>query len=303
MVAMHVAAALAAALVLLARPAAPADVVGDLRLHSLTSKTFGNTRTLRVLLPAGYDEDRNRSRLYPVLFLNDGQNLFDPATAALNPMEWRVDETLRDLTRSGAVPPLVVVGIDSAGRRGRFKEYFPWVDEFLQPPEPEPQGKQYPAFLVDEVLPFVRARYRVRRDAEGMGVGGSSAGALAALYAVIARPGTFGRLLLESPSLYVDDFHVVRDAARVRSWPSRIYLGVGTNEQGAPGCRPDDPAEPELVRDVRRLERALRDAGVAAERIRVLVQACATHDEAAWSSRLPEALRFLFGRRPSAPRR
>ena len=108
-----------------------------------------------------------------MLYLNDGQNLFDAATSTFTGREWRVDETVRELTAAGRIPPIVVVGIDHAGRRERFREYFPWVDRFLEPPEPDPQGARYPAFLVDEVIPFVEARYRVARDPEQRGVGGS----------------------------------------------------------------------------------------------------------------------------------
>jgi predicted alpha/beta superfamily hydrolase len=270
-------------------------VIGDLRIHELRSRVFDTARSLRVLVPDGYDSVENRARRYPVLYLNDGQNLFDATTSVLNPLEWRVDETVHALVTAGRIPPLIVVGIDSAGRRGRFKEYFPYVDAYLRPPEPDPQGKRYPAFLVDEVIPFIEARYRARRDASSRGLGGSSAGALAAIYAAATRPGVFGRLLIESPSIYVDDAHILRDAAQVISWPDRIYLGAGTNESGQPACDPAERGEPELVRDVRRFERILKDARVDAARIRVVVTPCAVHNEAAWAARLPEALTFLYG--------
>jgi enterochelin esterase-like enzyme len=281
----------------LAATATGADVVGDLRLHQFESRVFGNVRTLRVLVPPDYDAPTNRTRRYPVLYLNDGQNLFDASTSVLNPMEWRVDETVQSLVSAGRIPPVIVVGIDNAGRRGRFREYFPYVDEYLKPPEPDPQGKRYPAFLVDEVIPFVEARYRVQDDADSRGLGGSSAGALAALYTAIARPGAFGRLLLESPSLYVDDAHILREAAGVSTWPARIYLGAGTNERGRSSCEPNDSSEPELVRDVRRLERFLHERHVAPDRLRVVVSPCAVHNEAAWAARLPDALAFLYGSR------
>jgi predicted alpha/beta superfamily hydrolase len=274
---------------------AGADVTGDLQFHQFRSHVFGNVRMLRVLVPDGYDAPENRVRRYPVLYLNDGQNLFDLATSVLNPMEWRVDETVHALVAAGRIPPLIVVGIDSAGRRGRFKEYFPYIDEYLQPPEPDPQGKRYPEFLVDEVIPFIEKRYRAQQDPGSRGLGGSSAGALAAIYAVAARPGTFGRLLIESPSIYVDDARILRDAAHLTSWPERIYLGAGTNESGQPRCDPNSATEPELVRDVRRFECLLRDAHVEASRIRVVVTPCAVHDEAAWAARLPNALEFLYG--------
>ena len=271
-------------------PAAPALVTLDFH-----SDVFGNERKLRILLPAGYDDPANRTRRYPVLYLNDGQNLFDSATATLNPMEWRVDETVERLVARREIPPIVVVGVDNAGRRDRFREYFPWVDQYLQPPDPDPQGRRYPEFLLGEVVPFIEARYRVERDPAGRGLGGSSAGALAAMYTVVTRPGTFGRLLVESPSIYVDDYRILREAARVSVWPARIHLGVGSNESGAATCDPHAAAEAELVRDVRRFERVLRDAGVDSAGISVVVAPCARHDEAAWAARLPAALTFLFG--------
>jgi predicted alpha/beta superfamily hydrolase len=287
--------AAAAALAATTLAAAPPD---GLRLEPFTSTVFGNTRTLRVLLPPGYDAPENRERRYPVLYLNDGQNLFDAATSTFTGREWRVDETVHALNAARRIPPLIVVGIDHAGRRERFHEYFPYVDRFLQPPDPDPQGRRYPAFLVDEVVPFVEARYRVSRDPAQRGVGGSSAGGLAAIYAAVERPGTFGRLLVESPSIYVDDARILREAAAVRSWPARIALGAGTAEEAASraACDPSRPAaEPEVVHDLRRFARVLRDAGVADARVRVTVTPCGTHDEAAWADRLPDALAFLYG--------
>ncbi len=274
--------------------AAGAGVVGDLRIHELESRVFGNTRKLRVLLPEGYDAPENAGRRYPVLYLNDGQNLFDASTSALHPLEWRVDETVRELVAAGRIPPLVVVGIDSAGRRGRFHEYFPWADQYLHPPDLDPRGSAYPEFLLGEVVPFVEARYRVRRDPAGRGLGGSSAGALAAIYAVIHRPGQFGKLLVESPSLYVDDAHILREAAGVTSWPGRIYLGVGTNEDFRTRCDPAVRGKSDLERDLARFDRLLRMAGVGKERIHETVTPCAVHDEAAWAARFPEALGFLY---------
>jgi len=277
----------------------------DLRLERFTSATFGNTRTLRILVPPGYDAPANRDRRYPVLYLNDGQNLFDAATSTFTGREWRVDETVRELTAAGRIPPLIVVGIDHAGPRGRFREYFPWVDTFLSPPEPDPQGARYPAFLVDDVIPFVEARYRVARDPEQRGIGGSSAGGLAAINAVVSRPGVFGRLLVESPSIYVDDAHILKNATGVTTWPSRIFLGAGTAEGPPRTCDPADGVEPEVVADLRRFAALLRSAGVADARVRLTVTPCATHDEAAWARRLPDALAFLYAQAPrlTEPRR
>jgi uncharacterized protein len=282
------------ALLLVSAPA-NAQLNSNLKLHEFRSTVFGNVRTLRVLLPPGYDDPANRARRYPVLYLNDGQNLFDSTTAILNPMEWRADETAGRLIASGRIPPIIIVGIDNAGRTGRFREYFPYVDRYLSPPEPNPQGARYPAFIIDEVIPFIDQRYRTMRTPDGRGLGGSSAGALAAMYTVVRRPGVFGRLLIESPSIYVDDARILREAASVRTWPARIFLGVGTNENNAATCDPRAAGDPELVADVRRFERVLRNGGVSSNRIKLLITPCGQHNEAAWAVRFPDALRFLYG--------
>src|SRR5580700_3997611 len=88
---------------------------GDLRLHEFRSRIFRNTRFLRVWLPPEYDNGENAGRHYPVLYLNDGQNLFEPATAFAG-VEWQVDETADRLIRDGVIPPMIIVGIDHAGK-------------------------------------------------------------------------------------------------------------------------------------------------------------------------------------------
>lgn len=278
---------------LIGRSAVQAQVTGDLRFHEFRSGVFGNTRTLRVLVPPGYDAPGNRNRRYPVLYLNDGQNLFDSATAIFNPMEWRVDETVDSLIRAGTIAPLIVVGIDNAGRRGRAHEYLPYPDEYLSPPEPNPQGKRYPEFLAGEVIPFVNSHYRTLTGPENTALGGSSYGALIATYSVMARPGVFGRVLVESPSFYVDSSRILTEAALVRSWPTRVFLGVGTNEGGRPACDPHSPRTPDIVQEVNRF-RSIITAAQPSSRVEVVVVPCAVHDERAWAARLPAALAFLY---------
>ncbi len=266
------------------------SVVGDLRFHKFTSKVFGNTRMLRVLVPPGYDDEANKTRRYSVLYLNDGQNLFDASTSIFNPLEWQVDETVARLVREDKIEPLIVVGIDNAGKRLRPKEYLPYVDSYLQPPETDPQGKKYPSFLIEEVMPVINATYRTKVGPESTGVGGSSYGGAVALYTVITRPGVFGRLLLESSSIYISDNHLIRDSQGCESWPAKVYLAIGTNETG----REDGNAE--AVELMRQLENALKEAGLGKDRLKAVVDEGATHDEAAWARRLPTALEFLFGK-------
>jgi len=165
---------------------------GDLRLHQFHSRIFRNTRFLRVWLPPGYDDTGNGGRRYPVLYLNDGQNLFEAATSFTG-IEWQVDETAERLIREGAVPPMIIVGIDNTGEE-RLREYMP--HRSMHPRMLRVRGKYYPDFLMKEVMPFVEGNYRVASGPHNTGFGGSSLGALIALYTVIARPGVIGRLLL-----------------------------------------------------------------------------------------------------------
>jgi predicted alpha/beta superfamily hydrolase len=258
---------------------------GDLRLHEFRSRVFRNTRFLRVWLPAGYDDAENAGRHYPVFYLNDGQNLFEAATSFTG-VEWQADETAGRLIGEGAVPPMIIVGIDNAGK-DRIREYMP--HRSMNPMMLRVQGRHYPDFLMKEVMPFVGRNYRVATGAENTGLGGSSLGGLIALYTAMVRPGAVGRLLVESPSLWASGRQAIRESRAVRIWPGRIFLGVGTAEAGSA------ERSRTVVDDVRELAAILRRAVLSEKRLRLMVKDGAGHNEEAWAERFPEALRFLFG--------
>jgi predicted alpha/beta superfamily hydrolase len=258
---------------------------GDLRLHEFRSRIFRNTRFVRVWLPPGYDEPANGGRQYPVLYLNDGQNLFEPQ-ASFNGIEWQVDETGDRLIREGAIPPMIMVGIDNAGK-SRMREYMP--HRSLHPRTLLAQGSRYPSFLIKEVMPFVARNYRVAQGAENTGLGGSSLGALIALYTVAVWPGVIGRLLLESPSLWASNRQIIRESRRVKRWPERIVLATGTNEVGR------KERDQSVIDDVRELAAIMRRCGLDEQRLRLVIEEGGTHHESAWARRFPEALGFLFG--------
>ena len=259
-------------------------VRGSLWLHQLKSRIFRNTRTLRVWLPAEYDgwgETR-----YPVLYLNDGQNLFDAATAFAG-VSWQAGETAGRLIAENKIPPLILVGIDNT--KNRLREYIPY--RATDPRLIGPQGKQYPEFLRREVMPLIEAYYSVAKGPENTGLGGSSLGGLITLYTQLAMPGVFGHLLIESPSLFVANRKVLEEGRGFRDWPFRVYLGMGTREVG-------DPVKNEkAVADVRELESILRAAGLDKRRLRVNIEEGGLHTEAAWAGRFPGAMEFLFGGR------
>ncbi len=262
------------------------SVTGDLRLHEFHSRIFRNTRMLRVWLPPQYDSPGNVTRHYPVLYLNDGQNLFDRATAFAG-VEWQVDETADRLIRQEMIPPMIVVGIDNT-HSDRIKEYLPYRS--FHPPVLRPQGKRYPNFLMNEVMPFVYERYRIARGPENTGLGGASLGALISLYTLIERPGIFGQVLLESPSLFVSNRRILKYSRHFRQWPAKVFLAIGTRESGR------EDKDRQVVEDVRALERSLRRAGLDGRRLLVRIDEGATHNEGEWAKRFPDALSFLFGK-------
>src|SRR5438477_979043 len=136
------------------------------RHHNFISKYVRYRRDLVVYLPPDYEESGRR---YPVLYLHDGQNLFDPETAYVRGMDWKVDETADALIRAGKIEPLIIVGVFNTGEH-RIEEYTPTRDRKLGGGHAELYGRM----LVEELKPFIEARYRTLRDAHHTGLGGSS---------------------------------------------------------------------------------------------------------------------------------
>ncbi|MGO9404338.1 MAG: alpha/beta hydrolase [Terriglobales bacterium] len=269
------------------KPSVTADLpvsAGNLWLHELRSRIFGNTRLLRVWLPPDYD-GWGATR-YPVLYLNDGQNLFDPVTAFAG-VDWQAGETAARLIAEQKIRPLIIVGIDNT--KNRVCEYIPYRSK--DPRVLKPTGKSYPDFLQREVMPLIEERYSLLKGPENTGFGGSSLGGLITLYTQLAAPGVFGRLLIESPSLFVANRKILEESRRFRAWPMRMFLGMGTREAG------NAEKDARIVDDVRELEGILREAGLDEQRLKVRIQEGAAHNEAAWAARFPEALEFLFSDR------
>ncbi len=261
---------------------------GNLWLHELRSEIFKNTRLLRVWLPPDYDGWG--AVRYPVFYLNDGQNLFDPATAFAG-VHWQVGETATRLIAEGKISPLIIVGIDNS--KSRVSEYIPYKSK--DPKVLNARGKLYPEFLRREVMPLIEERYPVLKGPENSSLGGSSLGGLITLFTALAAPGIFGRLLVESPSLFVADRKILEESRRFQEWPPRAYVGVGTHEIG------NAEKDAKIVADVRDLESVLRASGLDDQRLRVRVDEGGTHSESAWAARFPDALEFLFAKRDSSP--
>jgi predicted alpha/beta superfamily hydrolase len=265
------------------------SVLGVLEIVPFNSKTFRNIRNLRVWLPGNYFAPVNRNKHYPVLYMQDGQNLFDEATAFNH--EWRVDETIEFLTGSMRIGPMIVVGIDNAGGR-RANEYLPYPDpenkELGKPESQDVHGKEYADFVIKEVMPVIQKKYRVALGPANTGLGGSSYGGAVTLATVLTHPGVFGKALIESPSLLIGERQLLKDAEKATQFPQKMFLAIGTAEEA------DEKASAKDADAVRDLEKILRAKGLGPNRLKVIVEEGAHHNEGAWSKRLPDALLFLY---------
>ena len=270
-------------------PAKANTVVGTLRIVQVPAAGLHGTRTIRVWLPPGYDDTAAEPR-FPVLYLQDGQNCFDRATSAYG-SEWQVDETLTRLIADGAVPPLIVVGIDNAGV-DRTREYTFDVD----PQDGGGDGAAYADLVLHAIAPFVEKTYRVLTGPAHTFIGGSSLGALVSLEIARRHPGVFGGVLAVSPSLWWDNQTTIDDLAKNPAGlvGTRVWIDIGTREVVplAPAGSLD-PQNQLAVDEARRLDVVLRSAGIEA---RLTVDEGAQHNELAWAKRFPTAVVYLFAR-------
>ncbi|MBD3368438.1 MAG: hypothetical protein GF405_09760 [Candidatus Eisenbacteria bacterium] len=265
-------------------------VVGDLRYHrEFRSEALGNSRTLLVLLPPGYDEAPDAR--YPVLYMHDGQNLFDAATSFIG-VEWNVDETVLRMVRDGAVAPLIVVGVENTSQRAF--EYTPVPDRARG----GGGGDLYARFLVEEVKPFIDGNYRTMTGAAHTGIMGSSFGGLASLYTAWQYPGVFTRVGAMSTSYGWANGHIL-DFVESNDAPpgARVWIDMGTAEY--PGDSNGDGI-PDIIEQHRRMRDALIEHGLTLPgSLGYVEDEGAVHNERAWAARFPRALRHLFppGRR------
>ena len=252
------------------------------RFSGFGSRFLPTQHDLVVYLPGVYGE--NRGDRFPVLYLQDGQNLFDPATSFIRGMDWQVGKTADKLIAGGTVGPLIIVGISNAGDK-RVREYTPSRDRRLGGGSADRYGKM----LIEEIKPFVESQFRTLAGAPNTGLGGSSLGGLVTLYLGLKFPQHFGSLAVLSPSLWWNQRWILNFAARrrVKSRP-RIWLDAGTQEGRT------------TIEDLRRLRDILLRKGwqLGADLDFQEIQG-GQHNEAAWAQRVGPFLQFLF---PAAKR-
>ena len=229
-------------------------------------------RGVTVYLPPGYDE---HDRRYPVLYMQDGQNLFDAERAFVRGQHWRLKEAADDAIAERAAEPMIIAGIDHAGGR-RIDEYTPARD-----PKKNAGGgaDDYGRMLLEELKPVIEQRYRTNGVS---GIGGSSLGGLVSLYLALKHPDVFSRAALVSPSVWWNDRAILRDVDTFDGPRPRLWLDIGLREgaEAASGVR--------ALRD-RLLAKGWNDAD-----FRFHEDRRGDHTERAWAARARKVLEFLF---------
>jgi predicted alpha/beta superfamily hydrolase len=255
-------------------------LTGNFRMHrGFVSRHLDTPRDIIVYLPPTYDGEA--ASRFSVLYLHDGQNIFDCATA-FGGNEWRVDETAQEMIEKGEVAPLIIVGIYNTGEK-RIDEYTPTFDKKQKAGGKAPA---YARFIVEELKPFIDESYRTLGDRAHTGIGGSSLGGLVSIYIALRHTGVFGRVAALSPSIWWNRRSILRWVrALTSSTGQKIWIDSGTNE-GRPALN--------NVRDLREL--LVEKGWVEGKDLAYLEAEGAGHDEAAWAARFGAVLGFLFPR-------
>ena len=254
----------------------------------------GQRQAVRIYLPPGYEESH---RVYPVLYMFDGQNLFDRATTAYG-MEWGIDETVEDLVAAGRFPGVVVVGVDSPNGPGqRYAQYSAWDWMFDGTPVVA-DGAATADLLVEEVIPYVQRTYRVASDPGRVGLAGSSMGGYMTLYVGVRHPDVFGRLLAFSPIVLDEPMagYELRDFIGHRGFGpgTWVYLDMGDAEELS---YIEHPAR--VVENLAETTTAVVNAVRPPARLVSRVIPGGAHDEHAWGARFGEVLLWAFADGPA----
>ena len=255
--------------------------MGDLStIDHFRSHFLDSERQITVCTPPGYHAGSQR---YPVFYLHDGQNLFEPARAYVPGQIWHAASTASRLVENGLIQPLILVGIDHAGPR-RIDELTPTRD---LKSNRGGQAKAYGSMITEELKPLIDTLFRTRPEAASTGLGGSSLGGLATLYLGFRLPLVFGRLAILSPSLWWDNRLMLQRIRMNRhAQRARIWLDIGTRE---------GRAHVQNVKNTRQLRDTLIARGwQEGTSLRYFEDPGATHSEHAWAHRFPEVLKFLF---------
>jgi predicted alpha/beta superfamily hydrolase len=247
------------------------------KLHEFESQILGNKREITIYTPPSY-YDRPDAR-YPVLYMQDGQNLFEPERAFIPGQHWRLREAADAAIADRAARAMIIVGIDNAGGE-RIDEYTPTHDE-----SKHGGGKadDYGRMLVEELKPVIDAGYRTLPDSANTAIGGSSLGGLVSLYLGLKRGDVFGSVASMSPSVWWHSRTILGMLDRFESTERpRVWLDIGGREGS------------EALADARTLRERMKAMGWNEGKLSYFEDRRADHSEGSWARRVRNVLEFLF---------
>ncbi len=232
---------------------------------------LNRTRRIWIYLPPDYTTSTKR---YPVLYLQDGQNLFDAFTSFAG--EWQMDESMNALFDQGDYGA-IVVGIDH-GEASRFDEYCPWI----HPTYGGGEGEAYAAFLVETLKPHIDSLFRTLPGRAYTAVAGSSMGAVISMYAIAEYPDVFSKAGIFSPAFWVADSAYLHVASKTFSEQIRVYFVAGQQES------------PDMIPDMTQMYDLLLQEGILPDNLRLVNEADGEHAEWFWAREYPDAYQWLF---------
>ncbi|CAN5424890.1 hypothetical protein BH09SUM1_BH09SUM1_03920 [soil metagenome] len=270
-------------------PAAAAPSAKRIETFQFTPANF-KPRTIRVMLPRGYDE--NAAEHYPVLYAQDGQNVFSPGGSFGS---WDLDIIITNLIAHGEIPEIIVVGIDNTS--DRLPEYIPNYTSYNGT---QGRGDEYLTMMRDELMPAVNARYRTATGPENTAEVGSSLGGLLGYEAANEFEATFGGVIAMSSSFQLGTDHALAAAATGPETRARLWMDSGCAGPSTDNCtliyqvRDALIASHNLIGDAFFHRYGYFQTGAAVEQGH-------QHNEAAWKDRSPGALRWLYAPMMKSP--
>ncbi|RIJ36737.1 alpha/beta hydrolase-fold protein [Pontibacter oryzae] len=223
-------------------------------------------RDLIVWLPPGYEQ--HTKRRYPVLYMHDGQNIFDPVTSSFG-LDWRIDETADSLIRAGAMEPVIIVGIYN--NADRMQEYIPGD-----------KGNAYMDFVMNTVKPLIDKTYRTKPESKYTATGGSSAGGTISFMLAWEHPEVFSKAICMSPAFKIQKIDYVDDVLSYKGPRKKLYLYIDNG-----GIELEAQLQPGIDEMLQALRNKCQDYVFVKD-------PNAKHSETAWAKRTPRALKLVF---------
>lgn len=261
-------------------PSHQANITGNYKLLSnVESKFLKQKRDVIVWLPPSYEKSAGRRLRYPVIYMHDGGNLFDPGTS-FGGVDWGVDEAMDEGIKKGELKETIVVAIGNTA--DRMGEYTPFPD----PKHKGGDGENYTKFLVNELKVRIDKEFRTLSDRENTFIGGSSLGGLISLYIGVSRPQVFSGIIAMSPSIWWSNGGIIDWLLKnkLAAWKGKIWVDMGTREGE------------EAMQFARQLSETLKNDCSEFKGLVYREFSGGTHSEGSWKQRIHLPLRLFIGK-------